>query len=95
MSIPIHLDKWADSRQQHRPFYMAVLDSDEQMTFVNAPFIQTFRCAKVAVGKAEFSGLTHQADQERVKKAIGNCREQQAAVTVAARVKNSPYQWIQ
>jgi signal transduction histidine kinase len=95
MSNPIHLDQWADSRQQHRSFYMAVVDRDDRMTFVNAPFIQTFRCAKVAVGKAEFTGLIHAADQERVRKAIGDCREQQAAVTVAARVKNSPYQWIQ
>jgi signal transduction histidine kinase len=95
MSIPIHLDKWADSRQQRRSFYMAVVDPDDRMTFVNTPFIQTFRCAKVAVGKAEFSGLIHPADQERVRKTIGDCRERQAAGTVAARVKNSPYQWIQ
>ena len=95
MNIPIHLDKWADSRPQHRSFYMAVVDSDERMTFVNAPFIQTFRIAKVAVGKAEFSGLIHPADKERIKKTICDCRERQAAATVAARVKNSPYQWIQ
>jgi signal transduction histidine kinase len=95
MNTPIHLDKWADARQQHRSFYMAVVDPDNRMTFVNAPFIQTFRCAKVAVGKVEFSGLIHTADQERVRKAIGDCREQQVAATVAARVKNSPYQWIQ
>ncbi|HLX66704.1 MAG TPA: ATP-binding protein [Puia sp.] len=95
MSTPIHLDKWADSRQQHRSFYMAVVDPDDRMTFVNAPFMQTFRCAKVAVGKVEFSGLIHPADQERVRKIIGDCRERQAAGAVAARVKNSPYQWIQ
>jgi signal transduction histidine kinase len=95
MSIPIHLDKWADSRQQHRSFYMAVVDSNELMTFVNAPFIQTFRCAKLAVGKAEFMGLIHPADHERVRKAIGDCRGQQAAATVPARIRNSPYQWIQ
>src|ERR1700678_903129 len=95
MNTPIHLDKWADSRQQHRSFYMVVIDSDERMTFVNAPLIQTFRIAKVAVGKAEFSGLIHPADQERVRKTICDCRERKAAATVAARVKNSPYQWIQ
>ncbi|HXD79427.1 MAG TPA: ATP-binding protein [Puia sp.] len=95
MSLPINLDKWADSRQQHRPFYMAVVDSDERITFVNAQFIQTFRCAKVAVGKAQVSQLIHHADQERVRTAMSGCRERQTAATVAARVMNSPYQWIQ
>ena len=95
MTKPIHLDQWADSRQQHRSFYMAALDPQGRMTFVNAPILQTFRCAKVAVGKAEFIGLIHAADQDRIRKAIRDCQERQVAATVAARVKNSPYQWIQ
>ncbi|HUB61643.1 MAG TPA: ATP-binding protein [Puia sp.] len=95
MNSPIHLDQWADSRKQHRAFYMATLDADSRITFVNAPFLHTFRCAKVAIARAEFTSLIHAADQERIKKAIGDCREQQAAVTVAARVKNNPYQWVQ
>src|SRR5579863_6904246 len=95
MSTPIHIDKWADSRQQQRAFYMKTLDSEERMTFINAPLMYAFRCAKVAIGKTDFTGLIHPADQERVRKAIADCRGRQAAATVAARIKNSPYQWIQ
>jgi signal transduction histidine kinase len=95
MNAQIHLDKWVDSRPQHQTFYMAALDADERITFVNASFLQTFRCARVAIGKAEFMSLIHDADQKRVKEAIRDCREEQAAITVAARIKNSPYQWIQ
>lgn len=95
MSTSIHINKWADSRQQQRAFYMATLDTADRITFVNAPLLHAFRCAKVAIGKAEFAGLIHSADQERVRKAVRDCRERRAAATVAARVKNSPYQWIQ
>src|ERR1700743_2602593 len=95
MNTPIQLEKWADARQRQRSFYMAVLDAGERMTFVNATFLQSFRCAKVAIGKAEFQSLIHAGDQERVNAAISDCRRSQAAVSVAARVKNSPYQWIQ
>jgi signal transduction histidine kinase len=74
---------------------MAVLDPQERITFVNTPFLQTFRCAKVAIGKAEITGLIYPADQERVREAIADCRDRRAAANVPARVKNSPYQWIQ
>ncbi|HET6256023.1 MAG TPA: sensor histidine kinase [Puia sp.] len=94
MNNAIHLEQWADSRPQTRPFYMATLDVNERMTFVNTPFLQTFRCARIAVGKAEFTSLMHVADKERIRKAIADCRGQQVAASVAARVKNSPYQWI-
>jgi signal transduction histidine kinase len=95
MNSRIHLDHWTESRQLERSFYMAVLDPQDRMTFVNAPLLQTFRCAKVAIGKAEFIGLIHPAEQDKVRTAIRECRERQGAVTVEARVRNSKYQWIQ
>jgi hypothetical protein len=95
MNTTFHLNQWADSREQARSFYMAVLDEKERITFVNAPFFRTFRVAIGTVGKKEFAKLMHPVDAARVSVALNDSRQQQAPATVAARVRNNPYQWIQ
>jgi signal transduction histidine kinase len=94
MNETLHIEQWAGRRQQVQPFYMAVLDAQGRMTFVNAPLFRTFRSAKATVGKTEFTGLMQPGDRQRIRQAIDNCRRTQEAGKVAARVMNSPYQWV-
>ncbi|MDP4248256.1 MAG: PAS domain S-box protein, partial [Bacteroidota bacterium] len=94
MKNNLPLEEWPTTPDQDKAFYMAVIDRNDRLTFVNTPLFKAFHQAKAPIANKAFLDMIHRLDLDRVRESFADCRRHGETVIVEARVRNGHYKWV-
>jgi len=97
MPTPVlHIAEWTKGLERHKPFYMAVIDSQTRLSFVNTHFFCAFQQEAPPENDKQFGALVHKLDIDRFDRALGDCLTEHHFVSMEIRMKGHagrPVNW--
>jgi len=93
-SYPWQLASWTARMEDRKPFYLAVIDGETRLGFVNSHFHLQFQQADHPTQASLLRGLIDDRDRRRFDNAVTACLAEEKAVRLEARMQNQNEAWI-
>ena len=62
--------KWVDTLNNHKPYYLAVMDDEGHLTFANSQFYSNFQASLPPEMQNRFFDLVHENDRPKLNKSL-------------------------
>jgi signal transduction histidine kinase len=93
-SHSLQIASWAASVEHRKPFYLAVIDGDSRLGFVNSHFFLQFQRADLPAEHAHLRCLIDQRDRSRFDDALSACLGEEQEIFVDLRMRGNSEQWV-
>lgn len=90
----INIAEWSVALSSQKLFYMAVMDGEAHLTFVNSHFFKSFQRTAASIKSKTFFDLMHPEDLPRFKKALEKTSSAGHSAMVETRMKHTQYKWV-
>jgi signal transduction histidine kinase len=87
-SHALHISAWTAGLENHKPFYMAVIDEQTRLSFVNTHFFTTFQQLAMQAQEKVFDALVDDQDLDRFKAVLKDTFLERRFAAIEVRMKN-------
>jgi signal transduction histidine kinase len=89
------LTQWCEQLGSHRPLYMAVIDAEMQLSFVNSHFYRSFQQIAMPDSHRSFGSLIDEQDLEKFKVTMKERLGKAGETAIRVRMKHGLGKWVQ
>jgi signal transduction histidine kinase len=93
-SHALHISAWTAGLEKHKPFYMAVIDEQTRLSFVNTHFFTTFQQLAMPAKEKVFDALVDEQDFDRFKAVLKDCFLEHQFAAIEVRMKSGTAKWV-
>jgi signal transduction histidine kinase len=89
-----HISAWTAGLENHEPFYVAVIDEQTRLSFVNTHFFTTFQQVAMQAKEKVFNALVDDQDLDRFKAVLKDCFLGRQFATIEVRMMDGAGKWV-
>jgi PAS domain S-box-containing protein len=90
----LHISEWVASLDVRKPFYLAIINKEGDLTFTNSGFYTRFLSSPETMTHDGFFGLIHRGDLTMFKDLLIASSYQEEPVTAQIRIQNRFCRWV-